>query len=95
MVRLVRDIGQLIGGATRANKQVATFAIDGEVVFASARERASFVDELARMTATLVSKYHDEHAPTGRRHRLVVALHPQVKPVAAVNAARPNTEIES
>jgi hypothetical protein len=26
----------------------------------------------------LVGKYHDEHAPGGRKHRLVVALHPSI-----------------
>ena len=28
----------------------------------------------------LVDKYHDGDAPRGRRHRLVVALHPVLKP---------------
>jgi hypothetical protein len=28
--------------------------------------------------ATLVARYHDENAPRGRSHRLVVAIHPSV-----------------
>jgi DNA-binding transcriptional ArsR family regulator len=34
--RLVREVGQLLAGATRARKRLATFAMDGEVRFASA-----------------------------------------------------------
>jgi hypothetical protein len=59
---------------------VATFAVDGEVRFASAADRAAFAEELAGAVATLVSRYHDPAAPGGRDHRLVVALHPSVKP---------------
>src|SRR3954462_13189715 len=44
--RLVRDVGALITGAAKARKRVATFAIDGEVRFASAADRAAFVQEL-------------------------------------------------
>src|SRR5215213_1796932 len=43
---LVRDVGALISGAARARKGVATFALDGEVRFASAADRAAFAEEL-------------------------------------------------
>ena len=33
---------------------------------------------LAEVTAQLVSRYHQERSPRGRRHRLVVALHPSI-----------------
>lgn len=78
--RLVRDVGALITGATRARKRVATFAIDGEVRFASAADRAAFAEELAAAVTALVSKYHDESAEHGRDHRIVVAVHPSVRP---------------
>ncbi|MEU4226447.1 helix-turn-helix domain-containing protein [Nonomuraea sp. NPDC026600] len=77
--QLVRDVGALITGATEARKRVATFAIDGEVRFASAADRAAFAEELADAVTALVSKYHDERAEGGRDHRLVVALHPSLK----------------
>jgi DNA-binding transcriptional ArsR family regulator len=77
--RLVRDVGALITGAAQARKRVATFAIDGEVRFASAADRAAFADELAGAVTALVSKYHDESAERGRDHRIVVALHPSMK----------------
>jgi DNA-binding transcriptional ArsR family regulator len=77
--RLVRDLGTLITGAAKARKRVATFAIDGEVRFASAADRAAFVQELSGAVTALVSKYHDESAERGRDHRVVVAVHPSVK----------------
>jgi DNA-binding transcriptional ArsR family regulator len=77
--RLVRDVGALITGAAQARKRVATFAIDGEVRFASAADRAAFAKELAGAVTALVSKYHDESAKHGRDHRIVVAVHPSMK----------------
>lgn len=77
--RLVRDVGSLITGAARARKRLTTFAMDGEVRFASAPDRAAFAEELAAAVTSLVAKYHDESAEGGRAHRLVVALHPSVK----------------
>src|SRR5918992_814885 len=72
--QLVRDVGDLITGATKAGRRVATFAIDGEVRFASAADRAAFAEELASTVAGLIAKYHDETAVGGREHRLVVAV---------------------
>ncbi|RZS29681.1 helix-turn-helix protein [Herbihabitans rhizosphaerae] len=82
--RLVRDVGSLLTGAAKANKKVATFALDGEVRFASAADRSAFAEELATAVTTLVGKYHDESARGGRAHRIVVAVHPSAeKPVPA------------
>jgi DNA-binding transcriptional ArsR family regulator len=77
--RLVRDVGGLIVGAAKARRRVATFAIDAEVRFASAADRAAFAEELAGAVTALIARYHDEAAPGGRDHRLVVAVHPSVK----------------
>jgi DNA-binding transcriptional ArsR family regulator len=76
--RLVRDVGLLLTGAAKANQRVATFALDGEVRFASPADRAAFAEELATAVTTLVGKYHDETAEKGRKHRVVVAVHPSV-----------------
>ncbi|MER7988848.1 helix-turn-helix domain-containing protein [Streptomyces noursei] len=73
--RLVQEVGALLSGASRARKRVATFGIDTEVRFASAADRAAFADELTRTVAALVGRYHDESAPRGRSHRVVVGLH--------------------
>jgi DNA-binding transcriptional ArsR family regulator len=77
--RLVRETGELITGAAKARKPLATFAIDGEVRFASAADRAAFAQELTSAVTALVSKYHDETAAGGREHRVIVAVHPSVK----------------
>jgi DNA-binding transcriptional ArsR family regulator len=77
--RLVRDVGDLIVGAAKARRRVATFAIDAEVRFASAADRAAFAEELAGAVTALIARYHDEAAAGGRDHRLVVAVHPSVK----------------
>jgi DNA-binding transcriptional ArsR family regulator len=74
--RTVREVGDLLTGATKAGKRLATFAIDGEVRFGSASDRAAFADELASAVTALVSKYHDDSAPGGRPYRVVVAVHP-------------------
>ena len=74
--RMVREVGELLSGASRAGKPLATFAIDTEVRFASAADRAAFAEELSGAVTALVSRYHDENAPGGRSHRFVVAVHP-------------------
>jgi DNA-binding transcriptional ArsR family regulator len=78
--QLVRDAGDLITGSAKANKRLATFAMDGEVRFASPADRAAFTEELTRAVTALVAKYHDESAADGRDHRLVIAVHPSVRP---------------
>jgi DNA-binding transcriptional ArsR family regulator len=78
--RLVKETGQLITGSQRAGKPVATFALDGSVRFATAGDRAAFVAELSATVASLVSRYHDEAAPGGRDHRVIVAIHPSIQP---------------
>ncbi|MFI2303756.1 ArsR/SmtB family transcription factor [Actinacidiphila glaucinigra] len=88
--RLVRDVGTLITGAARARKRLATYALDGEVRFASAADRAAFVEELTRGVSALVAKYHDADGEGGREHRIVVALHPTVKEPGPVSG--PPTE---
>lgn len=81
--RLVREVGALARGAERAGQPLATLAIDTEVRFASAAERAAFTEELAATVRVLAARYHDEEAPEGRRHRLVVAAHPIPRGAAA------------
>ena len=93
--RLVRDVGSLLIGARRAGKRLATFALDGEVRFASAADRAAFAEELSHAVAGLVAKYHDDAAAGGRSHRIVVAIHPSVPAPAVDAAAVPEIEKES
>ena len=74
--RVVREVGDLVRRARVAGKRLATLSVDTEVRFGSAADRAAFSSELAEAIAKLVSKYHDESAPGGRVHRLVVVAHP-------------------
>jgi DNA-binding transcriptional ArsR family regulator len=74
--RIIREVGDLVRRAKAADKRLATLAVDTEVRFRSATDRAAFSGELADAIAKLVSKYHDESAPGGRAHRLVVVAHP-------------------
>jgi hypothetical protein len=74
--RLVHEVGALLAGAAAAGRRVATFAVDGEVRFASATDRAAFAEELAAAITALIARYHDESAPGGRPHRVVLAVHP-------------------
>src|SRR6202012_3962728 len=74
--RVVREVGDLIRRAREAGKRLATLAVDTEVRFRSPADRAAFTNELTEAIAQLVAKYHDETAPGGRAHRLVVVAHP-------------------
>lgn len=77
--RIVQEVSGLARKAKASKKPLATLAIDTEIRFASARDRAAFTAELAEATASLAAKYHNEHAPKGRWHRLVIAAHPFLK----------------
>ena len=72
--RLVRDIGSLLRHSAKAEKKVATWALDAQITFASAQDRADFAVELGDAVTRLIAKYHSED---GRTHRLVVAVHPK------------------
>lgn len=91
--RLLREVGTLITRAGR--KRVATFAIDGEVRFASAADRAAFARELGEAVSTLVARYHDGGSPGGRPHRLVVALHPALPDAGTEPGTDTETDTET
>jgi DNA-binding transcriptional ArsR family regulator len=78
--RIVRELAGLVRSATQAGKRLATLALDTEVRFRSPADRAAFSTELTQAITTLVAKYHDESAPGGRAHRVVVVAHPLPQP---------------
>jgi len=82
--RLVKELGELIGRSRRARRSLPTFGIDSEIRFASASDRAAFAAELSGAVEALAASYHDEFAAGGRRHRLLVALHPSITRPASV-----------
>lgn len=73
--RTVAEVGTLIAGARRTGKRLGTFGLDGEVRFATPDDRSDFLDELTDAVTRLVSKYHDDSADGGRRHRIIVGMH--------------------
>ena len=74
--RIVREVSALMRRARQADKGLATLAIDTEIRFKSAAERAAFTEDLTKTVMSLVSRYHDAQTPGGRPHRLVVVAHP-------------------
>jgi DNA-binding transcriptional ArsR family regulator len=61
--RMVKEVLDLSRRAERAEKPLATLAIDADIRFASAAERAAFTSELAAAVRDLAARYHDETAP--------------------------------
>ena len=61
------------GTPDAAGKRLPTLAIDTEIRFRSAEDRAAFADELTAAVLDLAARYHHDD---GRPHRLVVAAHP-------------------
>jgi DNA-binding transcriptional ArsR family regulator len=76
--RTVREAGELMRRAAGANQRVATYAIDADIRFANAADRAAFAAELTETVTRLVGRYHAGADAEGRDHRLVVALHPTI-----------------
>jgi predicted ArsR family transcriptional regulator len=72
--RSVREVGALERAAAAAGKRLPTMAIDTEIRFRSAEDRAAFADELTAAVLDLAARYHHDD---GRPHRLVVAAHPK------------------
>nr|WP_205745896.1 helix-turn-helix domain-containing protein [Egibacter rhizosphaerae] len=78
--RATREVGDLVGRAHKAGQRLATLSVDTVIRFRSSQERAAFSSELTEAINQLVAKYHDESAPDGRSHRLVLMAHPLPQP---------------
>ena len=74
--RIVREVNALVRRAREARKRLATLAIDTEITFKSAADRAAFTQDLTDAVTALVRRYHDTKTPGGRAHRLVIVAHP-------------------
>jgi hypothetical protein len=74
--RIVREVGALWHRASAAEKRLATLSIDTVIRFKSPEDRAAFTHDLASAITSLAARYHDERAPGGRAHRLVIACYP-------------------
>lgn len=78
--RLIAEVGELAISAEAAGQQLPTLTIDTSIRFGSAESRAAFTEELASAVADLAARHHDEVAPSGRWHRMLVAAHPTSPP---------------
>ncbi len=74
--RMVREVSHFARRSRETGKRLATFSLDTEIRFHSPEARARFSGELVAAISELARRYHDESAPGGRRHRLVVVAHP-------------------
>lgn len=74
--RIVREVSDLLRRSREIGKRLPTLSLDAEIRFRSAADRAAFSSALADAVTRLVSRYHDESAPGGRSHRLVIVAHP-------------------
>ncbi len=90
--RALREVGGLVRRAFASEQRLATLSIDSEIRFRSATERAAFSAELTAAITGLAARYHDEHAPGGRPHRLIVLAHPLPDPLGEAPSSSPSTE---
>jgi DNA-binding IclR family transcriptional regulator len=74
--RVIREVGALLRRARATGQRLATLSLDTEIRFRSAEDRAAFSAELVQAVTSLAARYHDENAPGGRSHRVVVLAHP-------------------
>jgi len=74
--RIVREVSNLLRHAKEIDKRLPTLAVDTEIRFRSAADRAAFSRALTDAVTQLVSRYHDGSARGGRTHRLVIVAHP-------------------
>ena len=74
--RIVREVSDLLRRSEEVDKRLPTLSIDAEIRFRTPADRAAFTNDLADAVKRLVTRYHDESAPGGRAHRLVIVAHP-------------------
>jgi DNA-binding transcriptional ArsR family regulator len=82
----LRDLAVLRTCADRAGKPLATLALQTNITFASAADRAAFAEELTTTLATLAAKYHRDQ-PGGRAFRFVLGGYPAI--------TRPEEELDA
>ncbi len=75
--RTIHEVAAMLQKAELAGQSLPTLTIDTSIRFANAADRKAFTEELAGAVGGLVAAYHDERAPGGRWHRLLVTSHPR------------------
>jgi len=75
---MINEVAQLKTKAEKANKKLATFTLQSEIRLASPKSLNSFTEELSQFTAKLITKYHDERTPKGRKYKFNICAHPSI-----------------
>jgi DNA-binding transcriptional ArsR family regulator len=74
--RMIREVSDLLRRSREIDKRLPTLSLNTEIRFRSAADRAAFSNDLIKAVTSLAARYHDESAPCGRAHRLVLVAHP-------------------
>jgi DNA-binding transcriptional ArsR family regulator len=88
--RIVREVKRLLDRAHATSRRLPTLSIDSVIRFRSAADRAAFSRDLTAAVTSLAARYHDESAPEGRPHRLVVVAYPLLQNSQDPNPHTPN-----
>jgi DNA-binding transcriptional ArsR family regulator len=83
--RVVRELGRLVAAAAEegSSKRLPALAIDVDIRFGSAADRAAFADDAAAAIASLAARYHDEGRAGGRWYRVAFLAHPRPQEAAS------------
>lgn len=79
--RAIDEVSRLESRADAAGKRVATFTVESEIRFASADQRARYLEELTTTMGRLAAKYHNAASRGGRTLRVVAFGHSALSPV--------------
>lgn len=85
--RAIREVAAMLPKAATARQTLPTLTIDADICFASASDRKEFTEELATAVGALAARYHNEKAPKGRWHRLLLLSHPRPPAVEHTESA--------
>jgi DNA-binding transcriptional ArsR family regulator len=77
--RVVREVAHLLKRSAETGRRLATLSVDTEIRFRSASDRAEFTELLTRTITQLAARYHNESAPSGRAHRVIIVSYPLPK----------------
>jgi DNA-binding transcriptional ArsR family regulator len=80
--RVVRELGRLVVKADESSRRLPALAIDVDIRFGSAADRAAFADDAAVAIRTLAARYHDEGRAGGRWYRVAFLAHPRPQEAA-------------
>lgn len=74
--QVIREVAEQRERARGGGKRLPTLTLQADVRFASPEQQHAFATELSQAVARLVSKYHDEDEPHGRRFRVIAGSYP-------------------